>query len=65
MEFDALLLSKLQFAFVIAFHILFPAFTIGLAAFLAVCEGMWLMIGGVTIVATTAYILRGLSLIGN
>ena len=45
MEFDALLLSRLQFAFVIAFHILFPAFTIGLAAFLAVCEGMWLKTG--------------------
>lgn len=42
MEFDALLLSRIQFAFVIAFHIIFPAFTIGLAAFLAVCEGMWL-----------------------
>ena len=45
MEFDALLLSRLQFAFVIAFHILFPAFTIGLAAFLAVCEGLWLRTG--------------------
>lgn len=42
MELDALLLSRLQFAFVIAFHILFPAFTIGLAAFLAVAEGLWL-----------------------
>ncbi|WP_084397365.1 cytochrome ubiquinol oxidase subunit I [Henriciella aquimarina] len=42
MELDALILSRLQFAFVIAFHILFPAFTIGLAAFLAVCEGLWL-----------------------
>ena len=42
MEFDALILSRLQFAFVVAFHILFPAFTIGLAAFLAVCEGLWL-----------------------
>lgn len=42
MELDALFLSRLQFAFVIAFHILFPAFTIGLAAFLAVCEGLWL-----------------------
>ncbi|RIJ14052.1 cytochrome ubiquinol oxidase subunit I [Henriciella mobilis] len=45
MEFDALLLSRIQFGFVIAFHILFPAFTIGLAAFLAVCEGMWLRTG--------------------
>ena len=42
MDFDAVLLSRLQFAFVISFHILFPAFTIGLAAFLAVCEGLWL-----------------------
>ena len=33
MELDALLLSRLQFAFVIAFHIMFPAFTIGLASF--------------------------------
>lgn len=45
MEFDALLLSRIQFAFVIAFHIMFPAFTIGLAAFLAVCEGLWLKTG--------------------
>ena len=42
MEFDALLLSRLQFAFTIAYHILFPAFTIGLAAYLAVLEGLWL-----------------------
>ena len=42
MEFDALLLSCLQFAFTIGFHIIFPAFTIGLASFLAVLEGLWL-----------------------
>jgi cytochrome d ubiquinol oxidase subunit I len=42
MGFDALLLSRLQFAFTIAFHIIFPAFTIGLASFLAVLEGLWL-----------------------
>lgn len=42
MELDALILSRLQFAFVVAFHIMFPAFTIGLAAFLAVAEGLWL-----------------------
>lgn len=42
MDLDALLLSRLQFAFTVAFHILFPAFTIGLAAFLAVLEGLWL-----------------------
>jgi len=43
MDFDALLLSRLQFAFTIAFHILFPAFTIGLASYLAVLEGLWLV----------------------
>ncbi|WP_291841117.1 cytochrome ubiquinol oxidase subunit I [Brevundimonas sp.] len=42
MEIDALLLSRLQFAFTVSYHILFPAFTIGLAAFLAVLEGLWL-----------------------
>lgn len=43
MELDALILSRLQFAFTIAFHIIFPSFTIGLAAFLAVLEGLWLL----------------------
>jgi cytochrome d ubiquinol oxidase subunit I len=43
MEWDALLLSRLQFAFTIGFHIVFPAFTIGLASFLAVLEGLWLI----------------------
>jgi cytochrome d ubiquinol oxidase subunit I len=43
MDWDALLLSRLQFAFTIGFHIIFPAFTIGLASFLAVLEGLWLL----------------------
>jgi len=38
----ALLLARIQFAFTISFHFLFPAFTIGLASFLAVLEGLWL-----------------------
>src|SRR6195952_1977946 len=42
MDLDALLLSRLQFGFTIAFHIIFPSFTIGLASFLAVLEGLWL-----------------------
>jgi cytochrome d ubiquinol oxidase subunit I len=45
MDFDPLLLSRLQFAFVMSFHILFPAFTIGLASWLAVLEGLWLATG--------------------
>ncbi len=42
---DAELLSRLQFAFTITFHIIFPAFTIGLASYLAVLEGLWLWRG--------------------
>ena len=40
MDLDPVLLSRIQFAFVISFHIIFPAFTIGLAAWLATIEGM-------------------------
>jgi cytochrome d ubiquinol oxidase subunit I len=43
MALDAILLSRLQFAFTIAFHIIFPSFTIGLASYLAVLEGLWLV----------------------
>src|SRR5436305_6998618 len=39
---EAVLLSRLQFGFVISFHILFPAFTIGLASWLAFLEAWWL-----------------------
>ena len=42
MDLDPLLLSRVQFAFVVSFHIIFPAFTIGLAAWLATIEGMLL-----------------------
>lgn len=39
---DPVLLSRIQFGFVVAFHIIFPAFTIGLASWLALMEYMWL-----------------------
>ncbi|HKE40262.1 MAG TPA: cytochrome ubiquinol oxidase subunit I [Casimicrobiaceae bacterium] len=42
MHLDAVLLSRLQFAFVVAFHFLLPAFTIGLASYIAVLEGLHL-----------------------
>jgi cytochrome d ubiquinol oxidase subunit I len=42
---DMLLLARLQFAFTISFHIIFPAFTIGLASYLAMLEGLWLRTG--------------------
>lgn len=41
-SFDALSLARFQFAFTVAFHIIFPAFTIGLASFLAVLEALYL-----------------------
>ncbi len=43
--FDALHLARLQFAFTVSFHIVFPAISIGMASFLAVLEGMWLKTG--------------------
>ncbi|MEJ2225860.1 MAG: cytochrome ubiquinol oxidase subunit I, partial [Syntrophobacterales bacterium] len=42
---DVALLSRIQFGFTVAFHILFPAFTIGLASWLAVVEWRWQMTG--------------------
>jgi cytochrome bd ubiquinol oxidase subunit I len=45
MDLDPLLLSRIQFAFVVSFHIIFPAFTIGLAAWLATIDGMRLATG--------------------
>ncbi|WP_031343242.1 cytochrome ubiquinol oxidase subunit I [Novosphingobium lindaniclasticum] len=38
MEITPLLLARLQFAFTVSFHIIFPAFTIGLAAWLTCLE---------------------------
>lgn len=38
--FDAYLLARIQFAFTVSFHIIFPAITIGLATYLAVLEGL-------------------------
>src|ERR671912_150301 len=39
---DPVFLSRIQFAFLIAFHFLLPAFTIGLASYIAVLEGLYL-----------------------
>lgn len=38
-------LARIQFAFTVSFHIIFPAFSIGLASYLAVLEGLWLKTG--------------------
>jgi cytochrome d ubiquinol oxidase subunit I len=41
----ALILARIQFAFTVSFHFIFPAFSIGLASYLAVLEGLWLKTG--------------------
>lgn len=41
-SFDAVMLARIQFAFTVSFHFIFPAFSIGLASYLAVLEGLWL-----------------------
>jgi len=48
LHFDPAMLARLQFGFTISFHILFPAFTIGLASWLAVVEWRWLKTGDET-----------------
>jgi cytochrome d ubiquinol oxidase subunit I len=45
MEISALLISRLQFAFTVSFHIIFPSLTIGLAAWLTVLEAVHLLTG--------------------
>jgi cytochrome bd ubiquinol oxidase subunit I len=45
MDLTALLLSRLQFAFTISFHIIFPSFSIGVAAWLTVLEALYLATG--------------------
>jgi cytochrome bd ubiquinol oxidase subunit I len=44
-DLDAILLARIQFAFTVSFHFIFPAFSIGLASYLAVLEGLWLKTG--------------------
>lgn len=45
MALDAELLARIQFAFTVSFHIIFPTISIGLASFLVVIEGLWLKTG--------------------
>jgi cytochrome d ubiquinol oxidase subunit I len=45
MDLDPVLLARLQFAFTISFHIIFPSFTIGLSAYIATLEVLWVATG--------------------
>ncbi|MFA9475319.1 MAG: cytochrome ubiquinol oxidase subunit I [Filomicrobium sp.] len=51
-------LARIQFAFTVSFHIIFPAFTIGLASYLAVLEGLWLLTGRKVYIDTFKYWLK-------
>ena len=42
---DPVMLARIQFGFTVSFHFIFPAFSIGLASYLAVLEGLWLATG--------------------
>ena len=55
---DPLLLSRLQFAWVIAFHILLPAFTVGLASFIALLEGLGFFTGNAIYLRLSAFWTR-------
>ncbi len=45
MDLDPVLLARIQFAFTITFHIIFPSFTIGLSAYIATLGAIWLGTG--------------------
>ena len=45
MEFDPVFIARLQFAFTVTFHIIFPTFTIGLSAYIATLLVMWSVSG--------------------
>ena len=45
MEFDPVFIARLQFAFTVTFHIIFPTFTIGLSAYIATLLVMWIATG--------------------
>src|SRR3569833_2548607 len=45
MTLDPVILSRLQFAWVIAWHILLPAFTVGVASYIALLEGFYFFTG--------------------
>src|SRR5436853_970713 len=58
MDLDPLLLSRLQFAWVIAWHILLPAFTVGLASYIAVLEGLHLATGRAVYLRLSSFWVR-------
>jgi len=60
---DAFHLARVQFAFTVMAHIIFPALSIGLASYLAVLEGMWLKTGSRVYLDLFKYWLKPFSLV--
>jgi cytochrome d ubiquinol oxidase subunit I len=60
---DALFLARLQFSFTIGFHIVLPAFSIGLASYLMVLEGLWLRTGKRVYLDLFQYWVKAFSLV--
>ena len=58
MDLDPVLLSRLQFAWVIGWHILLPAFTIGMASYITILEGMHLVTGRSVYLRISMYWIR-------
>src|SRR5215469_15789079 len=58
MDLDPVLLSRLQFAWVIGWHILLPAFTVGMASYIAILEGMHLVTGRSVYLRISMYWIR-------
>jgi cytochrome d ubiquinol oxidase subunit I len=58
LNLDPLFLSRLQWAWVIAWHILLPAFTVGLASFIAVLEGLYFFTGRVAWLRISGFWIR-------
>ena len=58
MSLDPVFLSRLQFAWVVGWHILLPAFTVGLASFIAVLEGLHLFLRRPVFLALSQFWLR-------
>jgi cytochrome d ubiquinol oxidase subunit I len=58
MRLDPLILSRLQFAWVIGWHILLPAFTVGLASFIAFLEGAYALTKRPVFVSLSQFWLR-------
>jgi cytochrome d ubiquinol oxidase subunit I len=56
--FDATLLARIQFAFTVSFHFIFPSFSIGLASYLAVLEALWLRTGRIVYLDLYKYWLK-------